>query len=37
MDLFGEITANLGMVVFTGLSFLLIAYLVHWMIHPESD
>jgi len=37
MDLLGDITANLGMVVFTGLSFLLIAYLVLWMIHPESD
>ncbi len=37
MDLFGEITANLGMVVFTGISFLLVVYLVLWMIHPESD
>ncbi len=36
MDLVGDISANLGMVVFTAVSFVLVVYLVLWMIHPEG-
>lgn len=37
MDLVGDITANLGLVVFTTVAFVLVVYLIIWMIHPESD
>jgi hypothetical protein len=30
------ITANLGVIVFSGLSIALIGYLIHSMLHPEG-
>jgi hypothetical protein len=36
VGLFGLITANLGVIVFSGLSIALIGYLIHTMLHPEG-